>query len=473
MSGRAKPKKRLKQPFNVNAPSHYGTLPFTKKKIGRIKPILDQSQKREIYPNIFNRKSNELLFDANFECGNLESVHVLSENVYSFEIYKDKNFVKQWFFFKASNFRKGWYTFIINGLSEQAFLFTHRVSPVALSERLMRLHGFGWFRVSKRIRQWRVSSKNWSLSFSFYIRAKDTMYFAYTFPYTFTMLNNFLMRLPPKVTVFRNIKTTGGIMIPMIFWDSDRMRCLQLPQNINEFPTGMKPMIIICARHHPGETCGSYAMETFIKRLFSQKKYAVALRSKFSFLIIPMINIDGVVCGFFRPGLRGTDYNRIWKDNTQIQAKRITKIVDKLYETRNIVFFLDFHGHRRQWDSFVYCCSNEMCPMNEYAMYFPKVLSQECPIFDVNQSIQYDHTQGDTIMRVAYHNRYWIPFSYTLEMSFGGSTLVKPYMQFTPDDYRMIGASTAYAMFKFLLNTDEITEKLFKYYYTKTDYKPY
>ena len=473
MINRTKPQKRIEQPFSLKTPPVYRTLSFQTKRTNRRKPIVDLTRKREVFPNKINRKSNELLFDANFECANLESASVIEENVYSLEIYKDNSYPRQWFFFKASNFHPGWYTFIINGLNERSFLFSHNISPVALSESLMNIKGIGWMRISKRIRQWRVGPKNWSLSFSFHVRRNDTMYFAYSYPYTFTMLKTFLSQLPQRVHIFYSIKTTGKIPIPMIFWDSDRMKCVDLPENIDSFPTGIKPMIIFCARHHPGETPGSFAMEGFISRLFSKKKFAIALRKRFSFLIIPMINIDGVVCGFFRPGLRGTDYNRIWKDSTkQIQAKRINKIVDKLSESRNIVFFLDFHGHRRQWDSFIYSCYNEQCPMNEYAMTFPLILSKICPIFDYDQSINFDHTGGETIMRVEYHNRYWIPFSYTLEMSFGGSKLVKPLMQFTPNDYRQIGRSTVSALYKFFIENQEISTKITKYYSTKSNYKP-
>ena len=100
-------------------------------------------------------------------------------------------------------------------------------------------------------------------------------------------------------------------------------------------------------------------------------------------------------------------------------------------------------------------------------MDFPAELSRVCPIFDYMQSIDFVCPEQMTLMRVAYQFRYKIPFSYTLEMSVGGSRLVKPCKQFTPNDYRKIGASTAYAIFKFLVKNTEIWNGIQEFYYEK------
>lgn len=55
-------------------------------------------------------------------------------------------------------------------------------------------------------------------------------------------------------------------------------------------------------------------------------------------------------------------------------------------------------------------------------------------------------------MRVALHHRYQIPFSYTLEMSFGGLNIgPKSYNQLTPDSYREVGTATVRAIAVMLL----------------------
>jgi hypothetical protein len=57
-------------------------------------------------------------------------------------------------------------------------------------------------------------------------------------------------------------------------------------------------------------------------------------------------------------------------------------------------------------------------------------------------------------MRVALHERYQIPFAYTLEMSFGGLDIgPRSRTQLTPDSYREVGAAAVSAMATMLLDS--------------------
>jgi len=56
-----------------------------------------------------------------------------------------------------------------------------------------------------------------------------------------------------------------------------------------------KPKIVISGRVHPGETPASYCMEGIIKFLLNEKDYrSYLLRKNFHFILIPMLNPDGV-----------------------------------------------------------------------------------------------------------------------------------------------------------------------------------
>jgi len=68
------------------------------------------------------------------------------------------------------------------------------------------------------------------------------------------------------------------------------------------------------ARIHPGESNSSFIMQGLIDFLTGSSIDAVMLRRKFIFKIVPMINIDGVICGNYRCSLSGKDLNRNWKD---------------------------------------------------------------------------------------------------------------------------------------------------------------
>ncbi|CAM6001558.1 unnamed protein product [Sphagnum balticum] len=75
-----------------------------------------------------------------------------------------------------------------------------------------------------------------------------------------------------------------------------------------------KAVVVAIARQHPGETVGSWMMEGFIKKLREIKNQDIL------WIIIPMINVDGVILGNNRTGLLGLDFNRNW--NIQEESQR-------------------------------------------------------------------------------------------------------------------------------------------------------
>ena len=56
---------------------------------------------------------------------------------------------------------------------------------------------------------------------------------------------------------------------------------------------------------HPGETVSSFVIKGVIDFLISDSKMASAMRERFIFKIIPMLNPDGVIHGNYRSSLSG------------------------------------------------------------------------------------------------------------------------------------------------------------------------
>lgn len=119
-----------------------------------------------------------------------------------------------------------------------------------------------------------------------------------------------------------------------------------------------KKVVIVTARIHPGETCGSYVMEGFIKFITSEDPVAIELRERLIIKIVPMMNVDGVVLGNYRCCLSGHDLNRNFaspdaKLHPAICA--VKKMVSDLQaQNKEILGYIDLHGHSRKKCSFIY-----------------------------------------------------------------------------------------------------------------------
>lgn len=69
-----------------------------------------------------------------------------------------------------------------------------------------------------------------------------------------------------------------------------------------------KKVIFLTGRVHPGESNCSYIIEGIVNYLITNKNSP--LLNEFIFIIIPMLNPDGVVYGNYRCSVLGVDLNR-------------------------------------------------------------------------------------------------------------------------------------------------------------------
>ena len=101
-------------------------------------------------------------------------------------------------------------------------------------------------------------------------------------------------------------------------------------------------------------------MEGFITQLSENKN-----NEYITWVIIPMVNIDGVILGNNRTGVLGHDFNRNWSADeigltkSQKLFPEISNIVSlvkslKRKYPRKVKMFLDLHGHSSQPNVFTY-----------------------------------------------------------------------------------------------------------------------
>ena len=205
-------------------------------------------------------------------------------------------------------------------------------------------------------------------------------------------------------------------------------------------------------------------MEGLIQTLFAKNDFGLKLRKNFSWLLIPMVNPDGVICGFYRPSLSGNDLNRVWRQPDPMMhpvADAVLKLIEVLQKTRPIPFFLDFHGHTAACNSFVYGFMNEQDP-NLYSVerIFPLLMTKNTPLFSNEMCSYLKQPAYEGTMRVAIRRRFHIVFAYTLEMSYGGSDFGPRHdTQFTPHDYRAVGIATAQSIAEMFLEDTSLASK--------------
>ena len=110
--------------------------------------------------------------------------------------------------------------------------------------------------------------------------------------------------------------------------------------------TANKPeVILLLCRQHPAEVPGALAMRDFIDVVLGESGLAREFRDRFTLLIVPLMNPDGVANGHWRHNAGGTDLNRDWGPFKQPETQAIAKLMaglDKLGLQPRLM--LDFHA---------------------------------------------------------------------------------------------------------------------------------
>ena len=196
----------------------------------------------------------------------------------------------------------------------------------------------------------------YSLSFTHTFMEADSVYFAHCFPYTYTHLQEYLHDLEQNERLasmmHRKLLCTtlvGNRCDLLIITE----RCKDIEDNRS------KPVVIVSARIHPGESNSSFMMHGFIDFLLSECEEASKLRKTFVFKLVPMLNPDGVIHGNYRCSLAGTDLNRRYLDANPIIHPTVTAFKELLkasQDSRGVLLYLDLHGHSKKKNSFLYGC---------------------------------------------------------------------------------------------------------------------
>lgn len=108
-----------------------------------------------------------------------------------------------------------------------------------------------------------------------------------------------------------------------------------------------KENIVLLGRQHPPEITGALAMRPFVDTVLGESDLARRFRERFSIIIVPLINPDGVALGHWRHNVNGIDLNRDWGEFSQPETRSVARYLDStLAAGTRFRLMLDFHSTR-------------------------------------------------------------------------------------------------------------------------------
>lgn len=198
-----------------------------------------------------------------------------------------------------------------------------------------------------------------------------------------------------------------------------------------------KEYIVLSARVHPGETPASHMLHGCLDFLLSGDPRAVMLLEKYVFVVIPMLNPDGVVRGHSRADTCGQNLNRCYKDARADRHPTIFAMRNLLFSiqrTGRLALFIDMHAHANKKGAFFF--GNGMNGIDQVqnmlyaklvALNTPHLEFTSCNFSESNMFAVGKNGEGkDTSSRVVIYRETGFIHSYTLETSYVTGVVQNP-----------------------------------------------
>jgi len=372
----------------------------------------------------------DLVFSSNFESGNLGKVEELvPQSEYNLQIQPDSHNhrYRVWFYFSVSNVRKKQVVVLnIINFSKGKSLYRDGMTPLVRSTSRPQ-----WQRLPSRNTFYYKCPRhkmNYVLSFVFEFDLEDDVYFfAYCYPYTYTDLQRYLHSIDQMELPFYKREVLCRSMqhrrLDMLIIGHDP----RTPNSTDSSTRRARSVVCITARVHPGETPASYMCHGLIEYLISNDANAKKLRKNVTFIVIPMLNPDGVFLGNYRTAFCGLDLNRqydapsAWCTPENFHLKEMLKNLAGSPHA-SLDFVVDLHSHSTAMNAFCYVnlLENDLAKMQQELL-FLRLFSTHSKQFSLSSSkVCCDPTKTGTGRRslpevVEAHTH-----CYTLEVSFFG-----------------------------------------------------
>ena len=349
-------------------------------------------------------------------------------------------------------------------------------------------------------------SNYYTLSFTLeFHNAQDTYLIAYSYPYTHTDYKTHMAKLMERPGInhimrqYRLCQTLGGndcnlVVITNFKEASEKIGPLTMGQINGTEPdnnssnksrrsmgglsggsgnsanigfggrVSLKPALFFSCRVHPGEVPASWMMKGMLDFLTSHCIQAQLLRQSFVIFICPILNPDGVIYGNNRCSLAGVDLNRQWKVTNKALHPTIAHFKSFMlaqYKIREIVSYIDLHGHSRKYNVFLYGCDIKNRTKQQVRA-FPKFFSQHSlgRKYVCYEDCSFQVKKGrESTARVVIAKELNIGCCYTLEATFCGSNYGPlKFCHMNIGHMQEVGAALCDALLHFCIANGQITK---------------
>ncbi|XP_035773606.1 uncharacterized protein LOC118456694 isoform X3 [Anopheles albimanus] len=435
---------------------------------------------------------DDLVFESRFESGNLGRAIKITPTYYELYLRPDMytNRHTQWFYFQVKNTKaKVVYRFSIINLTKPDSLYKEGMRPLMYSTTDAECNQVGWRRCGDNIAYFRnedssngynyshyhhrpadddeeeyIGTSSFTLSFNIEFRYDgDTVYFAHSYPYTYSDLQDYLMCIQrnPVKSKFCKLR----LLCRSLAGNNVYYLTVTAPTTHEDDNQKKKKAVIITARVHPGESPSSWMMKGLMDFITGDSYVAKKLRHKFIFKLVPMLNPDGVIVGNTRSSLTGRDLNRQYRTvirETYPSIWNTKAMIRRLMEDCGVAMYCDMHAHSRKHNVFIYGCENlkrhpdrrlleQVFPLMLHKNVADKFSFENCK-FKVQKNKE---GTGRIVVWVL-----GVTNSYTLEASFGGSTMGgRAGTHFSTADYEHIGRAYCETLMDYY-DDNPIKEKL-------------
>ena len=372
-------------------------------------------EKKELIQQILiDFEEDELTFNSKFDSGNLSHIERKSKFLYDLHIAADcqdlqekKDNFRVWFFFKVSNTSKENKSLIFSIKNLSLFLkeiFTKGHLPVYhIDGTNEEFYDRKWSRLDKTLNEFVFieTTTGIDLNYKYDINGMETVYFAYSYPWSYSDNLTYIKTLKLLYKNQKNIYFNAECMINSL--EERKIHFLTLTSK--KFQTAIqektvhkylftknpkkrpwiftnKKYIVISARVHPGETPSSYILQGIIESILTKTQFL----DNYVVVIVPMLNPDGVFRGYYRLDTNGKNLNRVFHSSYYIKYPSIfalKKIIHHLKTENRLFAYFDLHAHNIIDKSFLFGNNGENLEDQIEIMLLPKIMSLVLAKFEI------------------------------------------------------------------------------------------